>query len=79
MWLQSKVLKVFPYKYWSSMATCMVGGLQTALAGVIFRRDKNAWKIGWDINLLTIVYSVIYQHIFSISTHDDFSFKQGSL
>ncbi|CAD6254275.1 unnamed protein product [Miscanthus lutarioriparius] len=55
--IQSKVLKVFPYKYWSSMATCLVGGLQTALAGVIFRRDKNAWKIGWDINLLTIVYS----------------------
>uniref|UniRef100_A0A0Q3R3C6 WAT1-related protein n=1 Tax=Setaria italica TaxID=4555 RepID=A0A0Q3R3C6_SETIT len=53
----SKVLKVYPYKYWSSMATCLVGGFQTALAGVILRRDKNAWKIGWDINLVTIVYS----------------------
>ncbi|KAJ1255175.1 hypothetical protein BS78_K281800 [Paspalum vaginatum] len=30
---------------------------KTAVAGVIFRRDKNAWKIGWDINLVTIVYS----------------------
>ncbi|WVZ53327.1 hypothetical protein U9M48_004290 [Paspalum notatum var. saurae] len=57
LWSQSKVLKVYPYKYWSSMATCLVGGFQTALAGVIFRRDKNAWKIGWDINLVTIVYS----------------------
>ncbi|KAK8447499.1 hypothetical protein SEVIR_8G084200v4 [Setaria viridis] len=55
--IQSKVLKVYPYKYWSSMATCLVGGFQTALAGVILRRDKNAWKIGWDINLVTIVYS----------------------
>ncbi|KAJ1275218.1 hypothetical protein BS78_05G119600 [Paspalum vaginatum] len=55
--IQSKVLKVYPYKYWSSMATCLVGGFQTAVAGVIFRRDKNAWKIGWDINLVTIVYS----------------------
>ncbi|RLM68830.1 WAT1-related protein [Panicum miliaceum] len=55
--IQSKVLKVYPYKYWSSMATCLVGGLQTAVAGVIVRRDKDAWKIGWDINLLTIVYS----------------------
>ena len=55
---QSKVLNVYPYKYWSSMATCLVGGFQTALAGVIVRRDKDAWKIGWDINLLTIVYSV---------------------
>jgi hypothetical protein len=46
------------------MTTCLVGGLQTAVSGVIFRRDKNAWKIGWDINLLTIVYSVIYLHTF---------------
>ena len=56
--VQSKILKVYPYKYWSSMATCLIGGFQTALAGVIVRRDKDAWKIGWDINLLTIVYSV---------------------
>ncbi|CAM0144670.1 unnamed protein product [Urochloa decumbens] len=55
--IQSKVLKVYPYKYWSSMATCLVGGFQTAVAGVILRRDKDAWKIGWDINLVTIVYS----------------------
>ena len=57
-------MKVYPYKYWSSMTTCLVGGFQTALAGVIFRRDKNAWKIGWDINLLTVVYSVIYLYVF---------------
>ncbi|KAK3127300.1 hypothetical protein QOZ80_7AG0571130 [Eleusine coracana subsp. coracana] len=31
--------------------------IQTSLAGVILRRDKSAWKIGWDINLVTIVYS----------------------
>ncbi|CAL4994307.1 unnamed protein product [Urochloa decumbens] len=55
--IQSKVLKVYPYKYWSSMATCLVGGFQTALAGVILRRDTSSWKIGWDINLVTIVYS----------------------
>ncbi|WVZ53326.1 hypothetical protein U9M48_004289 [Paspalum notatum var. saurae] len=55
--IQSKVNKVYPYKYWSSMSTCLVGGFQTAIFGVIFRRDKNSWKIGWDINLLTIVYS----------------------
>ncbi|KAL6660777.1 hypothetical protein ACP70R_001812 [Stipagrostis hirtigluma subsp. patula] len=55
--IQSKVLKVYPYKYWSSMATCLVGGFQTALAGVLLRRDSRAWKIGWDINLATIVYS----------------------
>ncbi|XP_051215993.2 WAT1-related protein At5g64700-like [Lolium perenne] len=55
--IQSRVLKVYPYKYWSSMATCLVGGFQTAIVGIILRRDKNAWKLGWDLNLVTILYS----------------------
>uniref|UniRef100_A0A0D9XIF2 WAT1-related protein n=1 Tax=Leersia perrieri TaxID=77586 RepID=A0A0D9XIF2_9ORYZ len=55
--VQSRVLKVYPYKYWSSMVTCLVGGFQTAFVGIILRRDSNAWKIGWDLNLVTIVYS----------------------
>ncbi|KAL6637126.1 hypothetical protein ACP70R_024698 [Stipagrostis hirtigluma subsp. patula] len=55
--IQSKVLKVYPYKYWSSMATCLVGGLQTALVGIILRQDRRAWKLGWDLQLVTIVYS----------------------
>jgi hypothetical protein len=65
LYSQSKVLKVYPYKYWSSMATFLVGGFQTAVAGVVFRRDSSAWKIGWDINLVTIIYSVM-SHIFSV-------------
>ncbi|RLN38570.1 WAT1-related protein [Panicum miliaceum] len=55
--IQSRVHKVYPYKYWSSMATCLVGGSMTALAGIVLRRDRDAWKLGWDLNLLTVVYS----------------------
>ncbi|TVU37543.1 hypothetical protein EJB05_10863 [Eragrostis curvula] len=55
--IQSKVLKVYPYKYWSSMMTCLVGGLQTLLFGIVLRRDRSAWKLGWDLQLATIVYS----------------------
>ena len=58
MLLQSKVLKVYPYKYWSSMVTCLVGGFQTALVGIILNTDKNAWKLGWNLVLVTILYSV---------------------
>uniref|UniRef100_A0ACD5YHA6 Uncharacterized protein n=1 Tax=Avena sativa TaxID=4498 RepID=A0ACD5YHA6_AVESA len=56
--IQSKVLKVYPHKYWSSMATCLIGGLQTGLVGVIWRRDKSAWQLRWDLNLVTVLYSV---------------------
>uniref|UniRef100_A0A0D3HBC8 WAT1-related protein n=1 Tax=Oryza barthii TaxID=65489 RepID=A0A0D3HBC8_9ORYZ len=55
--VQSKVLKVYPYKYWSSMITCLVGGFQAAFVGIILRRHKSAWKLGWDLNLVTVVYS----------------------
>ncbi|CAN6165483.1 unnamed protein product [Urochloa humidicola] len=55
--IQSKVNKVYPYKYWSSMATCVVGGSMTAFVGVIVRRDGDAWKLGWNLELLTVVYS----------------------
>uniref|UniRef100_A0A0E0LUQ5 WAT1-related protein n=1 Tax=Oryza punctata TaxID=4537 RepID=A0A0E0LUQ5_ORYPU len=55
--IQSKILKVYPYKYWTSMVTCLVGVFQTALVGIILRRDKGAWKLGWNLNLVTIVYT----------------------
>ncbi|PAN10010.1 hypothetical protein PAHAL_2G065400 [Panicum hallii] len=55
--IQSEVHKVYPYKYWSSMATCLVGGFMTAFAGVVVRRDWDAWKLGWNLKLLTVVYS----------------------
>jgi hypothetical protein len=58
---QSEVHKVYPYKYWSSMATCLVGGFMTAFAGVVVRRDWDAWKLGWNLKLLTVVYSVSHQ------------------
>ncbi|KAM3298725.1 hypothetical protein ACQJBY_040283 [Aegilops geniculata] len=33
------------------------GGFQTCAIGIIMRRDKFAWQVGWNIQLLTIVYS----------------------
>ncbi|CAO2148682.1 unnamed protein product [Urochloa humidicola] len=55
--IQAMVNKVYPHKYWSSTATCFLGGLQTTLIGIVLRKDKNAWKLGWDLQLLTIVYT----------------------
>ncbi|TKV96975.1 hypothetical protein SEVIR_9G465700v4 [Setaria viridis] len=55
--IQVKVLGVYPWKHWSSVVTCFFGGLQTFAIGIIMRRDKVAWQIGWNFQLLTIVYS----------------------
>ncbi|XP_044978425.1 WAT1-related protein At5g64700-like [Hordeum vulgare subsp. vulgare] len=55
--IQVKVLKVYPWKHWSSVLTCVLGGVQTFTIGIIISRHKLAWQIGWNIQLLTIVYS----------------------
>ncbi|VAH54077.1 unnamed protein product [Triticum turgidum subsp. durum] len=55
--MQVKILKVYPWKHWSSVLTCVLGGLQTCAIGIFLRRDKLAWQVGWNIQLLTIVYS----------------------
>lgn len=52
------VNNVYPHKYWSSTVTFFLGGLQTTLIGIILRRDRKTWKLGWDLQLLTIVYTV---------------------
>ncbi|XP_052169042.1 WAT1-related protein At1g25270-like isoform X3 [Oryza glaberrima] len=31
--------------------------VQAAFVGIILRRHKSAWKLGWDLNLVTVVYS----------------------
>ncbi|KAJ3684467.1 hypothetical protein LUZ61_013631 [Rhynchospora tenuis] len=53
----SKVLKEYPYKCWSSMMTCLFGGIQTGLVGIIMKRDKKTWQLGWDLQLFTILYT----------------------
>ncbi|XP_037474911.1 WAT1-related protein At5g64700-like [Triticum dicoccoides] len=52
-----RILKVYPWKHWSSMLTCVLGGLQTCVIGIFLRRDKLSWQVGWNIQLFTIVYS----------------------
>ena len=56
--IQAQMLKVFPYKYWSTVATCFAGCIQMAVVGVAMNREKATWQLKWNMSLLTIVYSV---------------------
>ncbi|VAI85183.1 unnamed protein product [Triticum turgidum subsp. durum] len=55
--IQVKVLKVCPWKHWSSVLTCILGGVQPLVVGITITRDKSAWQMKWNIQLLTIIYS----------------------
>uniref|UniRef100_A0A0E0EWH1 EamA domain-containing protein n=1 Tax=Oryza meridionalis TaxID=40149 RepID=A0A0E0EWH1_9ORYZ len=59
VWYTAQMLKVFPYKYWSTVATCFVGSIQMAIIGVAMNREKATWKLKWNMSLLTIIYSAI--------------------
>ncbi|XP_041016118.1 WAT1-related protein At5g64700-like [Juglans microcarpa x Juglans regia] len=55
--VQVKLLKVFPFKYCAIMLTCVIATIQATVIGVCVDRSKDAWKLGWNLELLTIVYS----------------------
>ncbi|XP_020112535.1 WAT1-related protein At5g64700-like isoform X1 [Ananas comosus] len=57
---QVKLFKIFPSKYWATMLTCVAGSLETVVIGIIIDREKSAWMLKWDLQLLTIVYSGVF-------------------
>ena len=50
--------KEFPSKYFSTMLACVSGTVQAMVIGGILNRNPLAWALKWDLQLLTVVYSV---------------------
>ncbi|KAK3229194.1 hypothetical protein Dsin_001075 [Dipteronia sinensis] len=55
--VQVELQKIFPFKFTSTMLTCMVSSLQSAVIGLCIDTSKASWKLGWNLQLITIVYS----------------------
>lgn len=51
--------KEFPSKYFSTMLACVSGTVQAVVIGVMLDRRPMAWALNWNLQLLTVVYSVI--------------------
>ncbi|KAK3137988.1 hypothetical protein QOZ80_5AG0363010 [Eleusine coracana subsp. coracana] len=60
LWLivQARVARIFPAKYSITMLTCLVGSIQSFLVGICISRT--GWKLGWNLQLLTVVYLGIF-------------------
>ncbi|XP_048127812.1 WAT1-related protein At5g64700-like [Rhodamnia argentea] len=56
--VQVKLIKVFPLKYWSTMLTCIIASGQATTVGLCINRSRKSWSLGWNLQLITIVYSV---------------------
>eukprot|EP00253_Pinus_taeda_P035078 PITA_35078 len=55
--IQTAVLKNYSAQLSLATLICFIGTLQATVLSLAFVRDPSKWALGWDINLLTAVYS----------------------
>ncbi|KAH7538346.1 WAT1-related protein At1g43650 [Ziziphus jujuba] len=55
--VQVKLMKIFPFRYTATMLACIIASLQSAAIGLCLDRRKAVWRLGWNLQLITILYS----------------------
>ncbi|KAL6854324.1 hypothetical protein ACP4OV_019227 [Aristida adscensionis] len=58
--IQVRLAKVFPSRYWGTTLTCFSGSVQAFLIGILIDPKKSAWTLKWDLQLLTVMYSGVF-------------------
>ncbi|TXG53864.1 hypothetical protein EZV62_019120 [Acer yangbiense] len=60
LWLivQTKMSERYPCQYSSTALMCLMGSIQATVYALCIEKDIDQWKLGWNIRLLTVVYSV---------------------
>ncbi|KAK6926109.1 EamA domain, partial [Dillenia turbinata] len=58
--VQLKLSKIYPSKYWTTMMTCVIATVQSAILGFCLNRDLKVWKLDWNLQLITILYSGVF-------------------
>ncbi|KAG5068593.1 hypothetical protein JHK85_000970 [Glycine max] len=60
LWLtiQAKMSKEYPCHYSSTALMSTAGAIQATTFGFCFDRDLIQWKLGWNIRLLAVAYSI---------------------
>ncbi|XP_073057594.1 WAT1-related protein At5g64700-like [Primulina eburnea] len=54
--LQGRLLKGFPSKLLLTTLQCLLSTIQSFLVALVFARDLAQWKLGFDVQLLSIFY-----------------------
>jgi len=57
---QVQLLKVFPLRYTGTMLACILAAIQGGIVGICIDSRKAAWRLEWNLQLVTILYSVRY-------------------
>ncbi|KAL5073098.1 hypothetical protein RYX36_012082, partial [Vicia faba] len=48
---------LFPFRYWTTMISCFMTAIQSAIIGAGINSSKDAWKLELNLQLITIVYA----------------------
>lgn len=54
--LQGPIVKQYPAKLRLITLQCLFSCIQSALWAIAVERNPSAWKLGWDLNLLSVAY-----------------------
>ncbi|KAM7485599.1 hypothetical protein LguiA_001608 [Lonicera macranthoides] len=53
--MQVKLSNVFPYKYWATTLICIMASFQQVIIGLCMKRNKAAWSLGWNLQLVWVI------------------------
>ncbi|XP_020099779.1 WAT1-related protein At2g39510-like isoform X3 [Ananas comosus] len=59
MILQAITLRDYPLEFTVTAMTCLSGAALGAVSALVKERNAAAWKIGWDLKLVTVAYSAV--------------------
>ncbi|KAG2316864.1 hypothetical protein Bca52824_019986 [Brassica carinata] len=54
--LQGRVLKAYPSKLYFTTLHCLLSSIQSFVIAIAFERDISAWKLGWNLRLVAVIY-----------------------
>ncbi|KAJ9703976.1 hypothetical protein PVL29_005314 [Vitis rotundifolia] len=57
--IQAKMGERYPCDYSSTALMCATASVQTVVYAICKERNWSAWKLGWNIRLLTVAYTVM--------------------
>lgn len=58
VWFQGFIVKQYPAKFRLTIIQCLFSFIQSGILAIAMERNPSAWKIGWDIHLLSVAYCV---------------------
>lgn len=58
--MQAEMLKAYPAKLLLTTLQCLLSTIQSGVVAVALDRDLNSWKLGWNLQLVSVVYCGVF-------------------